>query len=99
MKTKENIIIDDDSFLSFVFAQMELLDSNSIDVEQAKIQAALARQANIITNRINTRPQRKIILAEYEKEIRIMLNAGIKRATIAKMCNCNKSNITRILNK
>ena len=46
---------------------------------------------------ITTRPKRKFNLSEFGCEIRLMLHIGIKRATIAKMCNTSKSNITKIL--
>ncbi len=48
---------------------------------------------------ITTRPQRKVNLSEFKKEIRIIEQTGISRATIAKLCNSSKSNITKILSE
>lgn len=38
--------VNNKSLLAFIFGQMEKLDSKEIDVEQAKAQANLAKQAN-----------------------------------------------------
>jgi len=40
--------VNSKSLLAFVFGQMEKLDKNEIDVNQAKAQALLAKQANNI---------------------------------------------------
>jgi hypothetical protein len=38
--------VNNKSLLAFIFGQMEKLDNNEIDVEKAKAQAHLAKQAN-----------------------------------------------------
>jgi hypothetical protein len=38
--------VNNKSMLAFIFGQMEKLDKNEIDVNQAKAQAELAKQAN-----------------------------------------------------
>lgn len=38
--------VNNKSMLSFIFSQMEKLDKNEIDVQQASAQANLAKQAN-----------------------------------------------------
>lgn len=48
---------------------------------------------------ILTRPQRKVNLSEFKSELRIMENAGISRAQIARICNSSKANITKILSE
>ena len=96
-KEKIKVIVDDDSFLSFVFSQMELLDNGHIDIEQAKAQAALARQANIIVRRQNTRPFRRHNFSDYAKEAQILIDNGVRAATIARMCNVSSANVSKVL--
>jgi hypothetical protein len=49
--------------------------------------------------RVFARAERKINLSHFKEELSIMNNAGIKQATIAKMCNVSRQNISKILGK
>ena len=55
------------SLLAFVFDQMEKLDSNTIDVEQAKAQANLAKQVNNAMKYELDLANTKMKVAEFNK--------------------------------
>lgn len=59
--------VNNKSLLHFVFAQMEKLDKGEIDVEQAKAQANLSKQANNALRYELDRTKLQIRVNEYNK--------------------------------
>lgn len=60
--------VNSKSLLSFIFGQMEKLDSKEIDVETAQTQASLAKQANNILNYELKRAQVQMDLSRHNNE-------------------------------
>ena len=59
--------VNNKSLLAFIFGQMEKLDLKEIDVEQAKAQANLAKQANNSLKYELDLVKTKIALSEHNK--------------------------------
>jgi hypothetical protein len=59
--------VNNKSLIAFLFDQMEKLDSNTIDVEQAKAQANLAKQVNNAMKYELDLANTKIKVAEFNK--------------------------------
>lgn len=60
--------VNNKSMLAFIFGQMEKLDNGSIDVEKAKAQSNLAKQANNSLRYEIDRAKIKMQIAEHNKE-------------------------------
>ncbi len=60
--------VNSKSLLAFVFGQMEKLDNKEIDVNEAKAQAGLAKQANNIMKYELDRVKVKMELESHNKE-------------------------------
>lgn len=60
--------VNNKSLLHFIFDQMEKLDKNDINVEQAKAQANLAKQANNSLKYELDRAVVKMKVAQHNKE-------------------------------
>lgn len=59
--------VNNKSLIAFLFDQMEKLDSNTIDVEQAKAQANLAKQVNNAMKYELDLANTKMKVAEFNK--------------------------------
>jgi copper(I)-binding protein len=59
--------VNNKSLIAFLFDQMDKLDSNQIDVEQAKAQANLAKQVNNAMKYELDLANTKIKIAEFNK--------------------------------
>ena len=59
--------VNNKSLIAFLFDQMEKLDSNTIDVEQAKAQANLAKQVNNAMKYELDLASTKMKVAEFNK--------------------------------
>lgn len=59
--------VNNKSLIAFLFDQMEKLDSNTIDVEQAKAQANLAKQVNNAMKYELDLAHTKMKVAEFNK--------------------------------
>lgn len=59
--------VNNKSLIAFLFDQMEKLDSNAIDVEQAKAQANLAKQVNNAMKYELDLASTKMKVAEFNK--------------------------------
>lgn len=60
--------VNSKSLLAFVFGQMEKLDSNEIDIQQASAQANLVKQANNLLKYELDRAKVLMQLGEHNKE-------------------------------
>ena len=62
--------VNNKSFLHFIFDQMEKLDKNEIDVQTAKSQAELAKQANNVMKYELDRANTLIKLDKHNREFK-----------------------------